>query len=147
MESLPIKTDKLFEFLLANRAAGVGYGFGEKDPTPTKSLPIDYSAIDCSGFMRCLIYYATEGQVLLPDGSYLQRQWLKERFERGQFEDQDLRDSAVRICVFVKRESVGHIWLVLNGYTMESCSGRGPTSRDWKEVTHFPPFVSVFKVT
>jgi len=129
--------------LLHGKMAGrVRYGLGRKAP----SLSADSNTIthiDCSGFVRFVLYRASSGTLALPDGSWVQQQWCERHLRRLQhtsdvvFAAQDpgrlfvvfMRPSAIR------PRSAGHVWLCRSDgnrmMTMESCGGRGVCSRPW----------------
>jgi cell wall-associated NlpC family hydrolase len=92
-----------------------------------------FSKADCSGFVRWLIHGATHSEVTMPDGSWHQQQWaIKKRFRKVPYDHCGLHDSRLRIAfIRAKRGKVGHVWLTINGMTIESCGGRGATRRPW----------------
>lgn len=117
----------------------ISYGMGAK----AKSLDLEPSqikSIDCSGFTRYLIYKASGGQIKMVDGSDEQRDWCKKHGLRSQkySEVAGLSDGCLRIA-FIPRtykngKSVppyGHVWLVMDGQTIESRGGKGPSRRSW----------------
>lgn len=144
-------------------AQGVPYGYGAKaeggaDPrnghrwntrsTGHLSTPIDtIENIDCSGGVRYIVYKATNGQLILPDGSQDQREQCEEWAAAGLIHKVSYRDAAkymtgrrLFIC-FIKPGtngcgSVGHVWLLVQGsdghaVTLESHGGGGIDSRPW----------------
>lgn len=122
---------KLDAYIDACIAQGVVYGLGDKDPK-LGSFPPDFRQIDCSGFMRALIYYATSNQVEMPDGSYNQLAWLHaQNFKISDYASTGAQDNVARICVYEAKGRTGHIWLVLNGSTYESHGSSGPSHRNW----------------
>ena len=68
--------------LLHGKMAGrVRYGLGRKAP----SLSADSNTIthiDCSGFVRFVLYRASSGTLALPDGSWVQQQWCEKHLRR-----------------------------------------------------------------
>jgi hypothetical protein len=110
----------------------VTYSYGAKAP----SLDCDSSAfdkIDCSGYIRWIIYRATHGAVTMPDGSVNQHSWCHgQGFRTCAYRDCAAMDSRVRIA-FIPQSKLhpGHIWLVVNGQTIESRGGKGPSRRPW----------------
>jgi cell wall-associated NlpC family hydrolase len=108
---------------------GVKYGFGAKDPHPG-SFPPTYHEIDCSGYVRTLLYYAT-GE-LIPDGSTVQHEWFKNNgFKKVPYSDTSRKDDVLRISFAAPtpKEPVGHVWLCAHDHTIESYGGCGPGER------------------
>ena len=120
--------------------AHVQYVFGSKDQN-VGSGAIDYTGIDCSGFVRTLLDYATH-QVLkyagFPDGSYTQAQWLidqgfknhKITSAQDYLDAVDLQDDFIRACFHYPNgrsgDSTGHVWITTHQHTTESFGGHGP---------------------
>lgn len=133
--NMPIDYDRLTEYLRACEAHGVTYGFGSKCPEAhIGKLPIVYGEIDCSGFFRTAICYATNEELTPPDGSYTQGDWLSAKgYKATKPEYCGLQDGHVRVCVHHPDDldGTGHIWIVRNGVTTESYGGHGPGSRAW----------------
>lgn len=139
-----IDTEKMDEYIQACISAGVQYGLGAKDPTPKATLPIDFDRIDCSGFVRQIIRHATNGGVILPDGSWAQSEWCKnyktpepEAATLEPIEYKNLNVEAfgpTRVVIAFYRpvgDAVGHVWLVHKGVTYESHGKAGPAHREW----------------
>lgn len=117
-------------------AAGVRYGWGSKDPNPGSGI-IGFPRIDCSGFFRTLMLYVTGGlhgaMAGLPDGSYMQGDWLAAKgFKPTTREALLLKDGHLRVAIHHPDhlDETGHIWLCVNGHTIESYGGHGPGERD-----------------
>lgn len=132
-DTLPIDRQKLLDGLAKCKSVPVHYGMGSKAHEPF-SFPPDFTRIDCSGFVRWLIFHATGGQVLIPDGSYIQADdFQKYGFKKGLYADAANKDNHVRICFHRPGgrggDGIGHVWIVLNGETLESYGGHGPGSR------------------
>ena len=131
---LPVDEKKLRECVAACRRAGVRYGLGSKAPTLSAEPGKHFSRIDCSGFVRWAIYKATDGTVIMPDGSWFQAAWArKQGFKESTSESCLLKDGRVRLAYWKNKQSAGisHIALVLNGKTLESHGSRGPNRRAW----------------
>jgi hypothetical protein len=98
---------------------------------------LDFTESDCSGFIRYLIYKATNEQVLLPDGSWNQRQWFTNRnFKRTSYVlNANCKDNRLRIAAIDPTGEHGHVWCCLNGKTIECYSGKGVGSRRWNNKT------------
>src|SRR5205085_264760 len=90
-------------------------------------------AIDCSGFVRYLMYRATHGEVIMPDGSWIQNDWCRHNhFAKVKYATAADADGWLRIAFLPpKKGHAGHVWLILNGMTLESHGHKGPHSRPW----------------
>ena len=134
--SLPFSVEKLKGYLKASQDHHIHYGLGSKDPTPKSPETFDFKAIDCSGFVREAVLVATGGKLFLPDGSYIQNdylgktKWDGKPFKVSKYEYCGLRDGIVRIG-FILPNPIGHVVLFHNGVTYESHGGVGPDSRPW----------------
>lgn len=142
--SMPIDTARLFQYTDACVKARVDYGPhpGYK-ASPVGQWPVRFRHIDCSGFVRAAILYATHGKTLMPDGSWNQNDWLeKQGFKYWEGTHYNtlcaLHDGHVRVCLHRAGEGGekwGHIWIVVNGASMESHGGRGPGTRPYDTPT------------
>jgi len=116
--------------------ARVGYSFGAKDPNPGSGT-VDFATIDCSGFVRTLVDYASNGAAKsLPDGSWMQDDWFaRSGFKRTEYAECALSDGCVRVAIHRAGgrggDSTGHIWLAVNAHSVESYGGHGPGERPW----------------
>ena len=94
----------------------------------------DFTVSDCSGFVRWLIDGATAGMVTPPDGSWNQHDWcIQQKFKSDEYlQVAGLGDNRLRIA-FINPAGgePGHVWLILNGQTIECCGGRGVCRRPW----------------
>jgi cell wall-associated NlpC family hydrolase len=110
---------------------GKKYRLGAK-PKPG-AHPTQWKYTDCSGYVRWLVAQATNQEVILPLGSVLQYDWFRRRgYLQVPYSDCIRRDNAIRIAFIKPRPgSYGHVWLVLNGSTIESYAGVGVGSRAW----------------
>lgn len=118
-------------YILACRAQNITYGLGDKDPV-LGAFPPDYSCIDCSGFMRTFVYYLTNGEIKLPDGSWNQLDYFKSNnFKPYTFSETGSVDNIVRVAVYEQSGHTGHIWMTYRGRTYESHGSAGPSHRDW----------------
>ena len=101
------------------------------------ATPQSIKALDCSGFVRYLIYQATDGQTTMSDGSHYQRKWCEKQLLTVQEYGKTAyrADSKLRIAFLSAdppSQSYGHVWLIYNGKTLESySSGKGPGRRPW----------------
>lgn len=94
--------------------------------------------VDCSGFVRWLLYRSSAGRVKLPDGSVNQRDRLRALADEAGVATTPYAtcgqvDNVLRIAGFTRsaKVAVGHIWLVLNGETGESRGHHGVDRRRW----------------
>jgi cell wall-associated NlpC family hydrolase len=93
----------------------------------------DFTSADCSGFVRWLVNAATSGQTTLPDGSVCQHDWCKAQgFQAVPYSDAAKSDSVLRVAFMAPAgKDPGHVWLIINGRTVESYGGHGPGRRAW----------------
>lgn len=136
--NLAVTVQGLRTYLHACEAHGVKYGFGEKCPEPhLGQLPIVFGEIDCSGFARSSVKFASGGKIVMPDGSYQQGDWFAAQgFKRTDNSNCALNDGHLRVCIHHPDhiDETGHIWFVVGGRTIESYGGHGPGSRAWNAV-------------
>ena len=165
--SVALDVGKLLDALRACEARGVSYGLGSKAPEHTSGpyvfdYPPTFNAVDCSGWIRWAIYHATGGALLIPDGSANQNDWAGQQGLKHYGPDNahvmyqsvgGNKDNYLRVafCRANPTEPIGHVWLLFNGFTMESSGGVGPHSRpfdtpvleriitDLYVLGHFPP--------
>ncbi len=146
--TLPLDINAAQAFLDAciHSSPRVRYG-----PRPGAKVPFhgarpgrDFTAVDCSGFVREAIWRATTPHLNFPDGSVVQHEWIRAQgFTRSSPDAALLRDGAVRIAFLRpqdaprrpgQRTGVGHVALVHNSRTIESHGGGvGPDSRPWNK--------------
>lgn len=129
--TVPVDIPYLLHLMALCVAAGVRYLMGGK-AHDLMAVPLDTSAIDCSGFARWLLYHATRGALLLPDGSCLEDHALAlDAFKSTDPANCALHDGHVRVCIHLAddKDGTGHIWIVINGVTYELHGGRGVSSR------------------
>jgi cell wall-associated NlpC family hydrolase len=109
-----------------------GYKLGAKAPTLGCDSH-DIKRIDCSGFVRYIIYRITSGMVKLPDGSWRQHEWCSDQgFKLVRYNEVAfLHDGRLRIAFKNADGGVGHTWLILNGETIEAYGGQGVGRRPW----------------
>lgn len=134
--ALPLDPGKLRAYLAECEKRGVRYDLGAKAPSGhLADFPPDYSRIDCSGFVRAMLAYASAGEIVIPDGSVNQRNWFAARnFKPAAFSNCSELDGRLRICFLAPSdtpERIGHVWLCLNARTLESYGAHGPGSRAW----------------
>ena len=117
----------------------VTYKLGKKVPHHGAVPGLDFTQIDCSGFVREAIRLATDPMVKFPDGSVVQREWVQRwNYAAGSVDDGNKTDGRVRIAFLRPQDSekgVGHVVLLLNGRTLESHGGVGPDSQAWNKLS------------
>ena len=115
----------------------IKYGMGKKAQLHVE--PPAIKAIDCSGFTCYLMYKVSDGQIKMVDGSDEQNAWCKKQKLRAEpYKQASVNDNLLRIA-FIPRvykdgkvTRAGHVWLILNGETMESHGkDKGPDRRPW----------------
>lgn len=118
-----------------NSVPRVTYGLGAKVPFHGAVPGRDFQAVDCSGFIRELIWRATTPHLKFPDGSVVQHDFVRDHgFERSTPQAALNQDGVVRIAFLRPQDSpqrIGHVVLVHNARTLESHGGVGPDSRAW----------------
>jgi hypothetical protein len=113
----------------------IHYGFGAK--AALGASPASIHAIDCSGFVRYLMYQATNGHLTMPDGSWIQQEWCDHRkLKAVTYSSTAANDPILRIAFLPPtthhhHHHAGHVWLILGGQTIESHGGAGPSRRPW----------------
>ncbi len=128
-----VDREELVKFIKATEDK-MKYGLGDKIDlsTPYDKLPGD--SIDCSGYVRLAIYKITHGKIKMKDGSANQNDWCRDNdFKKTDYSNASLSDDRIRIAFIRPPSSKRHVWLIVNGKTIESCGGHGPTRRDWDE--------------
>ena len=136
--ALPVDLDKLHTRLANDIARLVRYTLGAKALEGHLSdYPGAYKFIDCSGWVRAAIAYSTKdaigGSIIIPDGSVVQHDWFSNNgFKLTDYSNAELEDNHLRIAFIAPTANeAGHVWLILNGKTLESHGGTGPASRAW----------------
>lgn len=105
----------------------------------------DIPHIDCSGFVRLMVYKACG--VLIPDGSWNQGKWFEDNgFKVSTTAACKLKDGVLRLLWMTPAQGggVGHIAFCLDGRTYESRSGKGVDSRLFTGASHFQKVSKVF---
>lgn len=133
MKSFWVDPDVLQDYRARLQAAKISYGLGAKASLNVE--PEKITKIDCSGYLRYLLYHITKHEVNIQGGgSWWQNKWCKDvGLEVVDYSTAAELDGWLRIGYFAKPAGMaaGHIWLVLNGSTLESHGGKGPDSRPW----------------
>jgi len=114
----------------------VTYGLGKKVPFLSAVPGRDFTRVDCSGFVREAIRRSTNPMLRFPDGSVVQHDWVRDRgLERSTIADGMRSDGLVRLAFLRPQDSpqgIGHVVLIIDGWTLESHGGVGPNTREWK---------------
>jgi hypothetical protein len=101
--------------------AGVKYRLGAKAPSLNAVPGRDFTHIDCSGFLRWIVWQA--GQVALTDGSVQQHYQIRALgFKPSTRDAGRLHDGAVRIAFLPPLKSfgfVGHVALIYRARTLD----------------------------
>ncbi len=131
---------------LTQRLSGhVHYHWGGKI-RPTTSVdailgdPKKYGSIDCSGYVRWLVYQTSGGALQLGEGSIQIGKDLERLAQKGVvtkcgYEDAGKQDGVMRIAGFDHGGDHRHVWGVVNGETMESRGGQnhiGVSRQPWR---------------
>lgn len=116
--------------LVANAKLTIKYSLGAK-PRMGAIPGTGFRRADCSGYVRWLLNGCSN--VTPPDGSWYQREWCRIKgFAKCSYKDAALLDSKLRIAFIVPQDGkIGHVWLVINGLTIESYGGFGAGRRKW----------------
>lgn len=143
---LNVKGSKIVALTVEMVAAHFAYGLGAKIvPLQLQDAALigtDESGnkvkeVDCSGFVRWVLYHATAatGEAFaIPDGSAAQHEWFESNgFKLSGNSDAGRKDDVIRIAFLTPEAGggIGHVVLILNGFTMESHGGHGPDRREW----------------
>jgi len=135
--TIPLDISLAQEFLDActHAVPRVQYGLGAKVPFHGAVAGKDFKTVDCSGFVREMIWRATSPHQSFPDGSVVQHDWIRDRnFERTTLDAALQQDGVLRIAFLRPQDSpqhIGHVVLIHNANTLESHGGVGPDSRIW----------------
>ncbi|TXH58828.1 MAG: hypothetical protein E6Q97_01190 [Desulfurellales bacterium] len=115
---------------------GVRYGLGAKAKPSTP--PDKIARIDCSGYVRYMVLNCSDIKEF-PDGSQNQLAWCIQNLRQlGKYSDVSYaaEDETRLFIAFIKPHvngagKIGHVWLICEGETYESCGGKGVTNRPW----------------
>lgn len=122
---------ELIHSVLQSGVGRIKYEFGGKVKTLLQSLP-NVKKLDCSGFIRMLVFKTTPDHLEIPDGSWNQREWCKSMgFKETLYEHCLLHDGRVRLCFLPTECNPNHVWACWNGLTVECCSRKGVTQQLW----------------
>ena len=115
--------------------ARVTYGLGAKAPSLNASPGTGFRRIDCSGYVRWLIWQA--GHKVIVDGSVQQHDFVRASgFKASTVDAGSNDDDVIRIAFLspLMGGGVGHVALIYRGLTVESHGGQGPNRRRWSEL-------------
>ena len=97
--TLPVDIDLLKQLSDRTVQPGNQYEFGGKVDLDADSSEVAASGIDCSGYVRWLIYRTTMARVRIPDGSAIQHDWFKgHKFKVSSVASACLMDGVLRIA-------------------------------------------------
>lgn len=157
----PVDLDLLESYFAHMERLGIFYGLGKKLPLSVHPDDLEGDLrTDCSGFVRYLLYWASNNLLDIGDGSQVQRAWAEEKglHKLARYSDANAYMTDKRLFIaFIKPYSngarkVGHVWLVskLNADsvadTMESYGGVGIGSRPWNNRTLLRQVYSTFEL-
>jgi hypothetical protein len=139
--SVPIDLNRFVNNKQAAYDVHIPYLMGGKDPKCGQGL-IDYPrGIDCSGFARTLLMWAAHGLLNdMPDGSWAEDPWfVSAGFKAGDYNaymaNAMNNDGFLRIAIHRPGgrggDPTGHVWILVNGHSVESYGGHGPGERPW----------------
>jgi cell wall-associated NlpC family hydrolase len=142
--SIFVDNKRLTEFLKQIMDGHVHYAQHPRVELSTR--PEAVHVIDCSGFVRYVLFRVCD-IALAQDGSWHLNEWCKSYLQsEAEYKCASQMDGIIRVGYFAhpkgKPKHDGHIWLILNGWTMESHGGHGrhggPHRRRWntKVLTH-----------
>lgn len=132
--TITLDKQKLRDTLDGMRKALVRYRMGAKVPRHGAKPGVDYQALDCSGCVDELLWSASNGAVDLPEGSWYEQEAIeKAGFKQTYINAGRLKDGIVRIAFLPKSRANNdrHVVLILDGQTLESSGGVGPSRRTW----------------
>ena len=132
-KSLKVNRNLLVELIKKTTDGHIKYKLGAKISLGADSSTI--KAIDCSGYVRWLLYRISGHDI--GDGSWNQRRVIDEDgFQHCNYADCAKMDDKLRIAFINPSDGkAGHVWLVINGMTLESYSKNGPGRRPWNNRT------------
>jgi hypothetical protein len=127
--SINIDIEKLKD-IQKDLSSKISYTWGSKFKS-LDEFPPEKTSSDCSNYSRYLIYQASG--ITIPDGSSNQCDWFNTKgFKKTDYSNCANKDNILRIA-FLTDQANGqrHVWLVLNGQTMECYGAHGVGSRMW----------------
>ena len=133
MTTITVDTGQLLR-LHGSVAGRVPYVFGAKARPLCGGPEALAKGVDCSGYVRWLMFHCSGVGYTFPDGSSLQADWCRRQgFKQTSYRlNGGWKDGRLRIAFIAPtKRKPGHVWLLFQGMTIESCSGRGPHRRSW----------------
>lgn len=128
----PIDVSMLWTVLHHLQHYEVPYRLGGKAPYLTCDTSLCKPGLDCSGFVRYAIAKATNQQLIIPDGSATEHEWFEAQgAHRVNYPDIGQYGEGRLFIAFMNPAPIGHVWLVSEGFTLESYGHHGPGSRVW----------------
>ena len=108
----------------------VKYRLGAKPKMSAVPGQPGFRVCDCSGYVRWMLHQLG---VHCPDGSWYQQDWCKQRgFKSTTYSNARLSDDRLRLAfINTAPGKVGHVWFIINGYTIECYGGHGTGRRPW----------------
>ncbi len=95
----------------------------------------EVGGVDCSGFAQYAVAQSTNQGLLLPEGSWEQRDFFEgQDLHKPLYKDAGTLADANRLFIcFIKPGNghAGHVWFLNDGHTMESYGHHGVGSRHW----------------
>ncbi|MGY8662414.1 chitosanase [Bradyrhizobium sp. UFLA05-109] len=135
---LTLDMNRIWAFLKSCETSNprVTYGLGKKVPFLGAVPGRDFTAVDCSGFVREALRLATNPVIAFPDGSVNQHDWIRAHgFAKSSPAEATHSDGLVRIAFLRPQDTlshIGHVLLISGAKTIESHGGGvGPDSRAW----------------
>lgn len=114
-------------------AVGRGKGKAKYDDDPSK-----IKNLDCSGYVHYILNKASEGKIVIGKGPlWVNSGGISDWASKQGFKSVDYAknagkmDNILRLAYLPPKKSYGHIWLVLNGKTLESHGSKGVNRRPW----------------
>ena len=118
------------------------YTYGRKPKPDADSRGIRVFGSDCSGYVRWLLSRSTNQGLILPEGSVVQHEFIREMgFKKSTTSAAMLDDGILRIAFLEpsdSRNGIGHVTLIHKGKTIESHRGAGPSRRVWNRTSYQP---------
>lgn len=143
----PVNLSKLVDLHGRCELKGVRYGLGSKARSLTQDSHT-LTRIDCSGYVRYLLAKATDQKLIIPDGSWIQRDWCESKglHRLKKYSDVRYADHSRLFIAFITPNTngagrIGHVWLVVKldddevPDTIESHGGVGVNTRRWDQLT------------
>jgi hypothetical protein len=148
-----VDINKILDLLKEMQEAKIHYLLGAKQDLHKPVSSFSPKLIDCSGFVRYVLYNAAPGGAApIPDGTWGQNQY----FNKQLFTEVDYKTSAsladAKLRIAFARQSEGHVWLIHDGWTIESHSfhkgeGNGPDRRPWNDQYLLPIVAHCYQLT